>query len=406
MQITQEQRELLNSIDDCRELMLSRTKEVCSINSGSYNRSGLMETCDWFHSLFSPIIPSVSQVDLAPIREVDTRGNSTSYITSPCLVFEHNPKADFQIICTGHYDTVFPAHSSFKNVWEDGDKLRGPGVADMKGGLVVLWQTLKVFLSSRWSDQCGITVILSPDEEIGSPSSAAILAKYAQRANVGLTYEPAYEDGTFAGARKGSGNFQVVLRGVAAHAGRAFFEGKNALIAASKLAVMLSELSDEDTGVTINVGCIDGGGPVNVVPETAVVRFNVRVFEESQMAPIIQSIDNCMAQVNSETGCEVERFGSFNRPPKPMDKRQQPLFELLKDVGQALGQQVHWVPTGGCCEGNNLAAAGLPVVDTLGVRGANIHSDQEYAIIESFVERAKLSTMLLWTLCERKGVLC
>ena len=139
---------------------------------------------------------------------------------------------------------------------------------------------------------------------------------------------------------------------------------------------------------------------MNVVPELAIVRFNIRV-DQPEDTCVIDTIKELANGVAQDTGCTFDLHGHFNRPPKPMTDEQLEMFELLRSCGAELGLDVQWKPTGGCCEGNNLAAAGLLNIDTLGVRGGLIHSDDEFACLDSFVERAQLSALLITALAEK-----
>jgi len=298
-------------------------------------------------------------------------------------------------VLTGHYDTVYPRDSVFQTVVSRHDgALNGPGIADMKGGISVLLGALEAFETHPDRERLGWTALLSPDEEIGSPASAPLLAELGARGHLGLTYEPALADGRLAGARKGSGNFHVVVSGRAAHAGRAFAEGRNAVAGAAMLAAVLHALNGQRDEVTVNVARISGGGALNVVADSAVVRFNVRVPDRAAADWISAAIAEVVAAPPFE-GLTVALHGGFTRPPKPMDAAQSALFEAVRETGALLGQTIAWSPSGGVCEGNNLHAAGLPNVDTLGVRGGLIHSEQEFAWPDSFVERTQLSTLIL-----------
>jgi glutamate carboxypeptidase len=238
-------------------------------------------------------------------------------------------------------------------------------------------------------------VLLSPDEEVGSVASAPLLAELGKRAHLGMTYEPAMADGSLVDARKGSGNFSLHVRGRAAHAGRAFNEGRNAVIAAAQASLWLSELNGKRDGVTLNVGAIDGGGPVNVVPDNAVLRFNVRVPETQDAAWVEAEIRRVAAQLGAIEGLAAHLHGGFTRPPKPLNGPQQTMVSWTHAAGAVVGLNLKFSASGGVCEGNNLAAAGCPNIDTLGPVGGYIHSDQEFALIPSFAERAKLSFLLL-----------
>jgi glutamate carboxypeptidase len=221
------------------------------------------------------------------------------------------------------------------------------------------------------------------------------LAELGKRAHLGLTYEPALADGALVDARKGSGNFNVAIRGRAAHAGRAFADGRSAVLAAADAALAVNALNGKRDGVTFNVGAIDGGGPVNVVPERAVLRFNVRAPLPEDAVWVAAEIERVVAAIGQRDGISAHLHGGFTRPPKPLNAQQRTMVSWTKQAGAALGLDLKFAPSGGVCEGNNLAAAGCPNIDTLGPCGGGIHSDQEFALIPSFAERAKLSFLLL-----------
>ena len=180
---------------------------------------------------------------LSPSREVSADGRETSFDHPPSLAAVVRPDAPVQVILTGHYDTVYPETSAFQRVQtrEDG-ALHGPGIADMKGGISVMLAALAAFERHPDAQRVGYRVLLSPDEEIGSIASGPVLADFARRGHVGLTYEPALADGRLASARKGSGNFHIVIQGRAAHAGRAFADGRNAVIGAARIAEAAARL--------------------------------------------------------------------------------------------------------------------------------------------------------------------
>jgi glutamate carboxypeptidase len=226
-----------------------------------------------------------------------------------------------------------------------------------------------------------------------------LLAELGAFAHVGMTYEPALSDGTLVSARKGSGNFHVRVIGRAAHAGRDFASGRNAIIAAAGIARALDALNGRRDGVTVNVARIDGGAPLNMVPDVAVLRFNARIPDADAEAWLMAGIKEALAEGRGD-GLDAELHGGITRKPKPFVPAQQRLFEAVRDAGALIGQSLDWAPSGGVCEGNNLFAAGLPGIDTLGVRGGDIHSEREYAWGDSFGERAQLSALLLAKLAE------
>jgi glutamate carboxypeptidase len=143
----------------------------------------------------------------------------------------------------------------------------------------------------------------------------------------------------------------------------------------------------------VNPARIDGGGPNNVVPDSAVLRVNMRPFTPEDEERARSALDAAVAMVAAEHEVEVQVHGGFGRPPKPLDAKAEALFRLVQSCGADLGQQIGWRASGGVCDGNNIAACGVPVVDTMGVRGGAIHSSDEYLIVESLVERAQLSAL-------------
>ena len=200
---------------------------------------------------------------------------------------------------------------------------------------------------------------------------------------------------SIASARKGSGNYNVVVHGRAAHAGRDFDKGRNAIAACATFISALNALNGARAGVTINPGYVKGGGALNVVPDLAVFKFNVRTSQASDECWMHDELDLLMTRLNAREGLHCELSGGFTRPPKVVTTEIQRLMDYVGDCGQQLGLGLHFKPTGGCCDGNNLAAQGLANLDNMGVVGDRIHSDQEWMRVSSISERAKLSGLLL-----------
>lgn len=395
MRISNPDQAVLDHVAARGEAIIDRAVAWSNLNSGSRNAAGLAAVLDALEAEGRRLPASVERVPTRGSTTVGDDGAVRTEAHADALRITARPDAPIQIVLTGHYDTVYPADSRFQAVVTRADgALNGPGIADMKGGISVMLAALEAFETHPDRARLGWTVLLSPDEEIGSPASAPLLAELGARGHLGLTYEPALADGTLAGARKGSGNFHLIVTGRAAHAGRAFDEGRNAVAGAAMIAARLHALNGEREGVTVNVAKISGGGALNVVADNAVVRFNVRTPDRASADWITAEIDAIAAAPPFE-GLTLHLHGGFTRPPKPMDAAQTALFEAVRDAGALLGQDIAWKPSGGVCEGNNLHAAGLPNIDTLGVRGGDIHSEAEFAWPDSFVERAQLSALIL-----------
>lgn len=385
----------LERLDAAGEMLAQRTETWSAINSGSYELAGLKLMRAPLLDAVAVLPGEVSEVELAPSQRVRPDGEVVDIQHGASIRVRVRPEAPIQVALTGHYDTVFPAAHPFQKPWREGAMLRGPGTADMKGGIAVMLAALEAFEAIPGAKRVGYEVLLSPDEEIGSMASAPLLAELGARAHLGMTYEPALADGALVDARKGSGNFSLILKGRAAHVGRAFNDGRSAVLAAAEAALALNALNGKRDGVTFNVGAIDGGSAVNVVPDRAVLRFNIRAPDAEGAAWGEAEAHRITAAANARDGISAHLHGGITRPAKPLNAQQRMMVSWTHAAGVALGLDLKFQASGGVCEGNNLAAAGCPNIDTLGPCGGGLHSDQEFALLNTFSERAKLSLLLL-----------
>ena len=382
------------------EPMLDQVLAWSAVNSGSRNLGGLERMAELLADAFSALPGVLRLENPAPVESVDSAGKTIDIRHGRHLHLTVRPTAPVQLLFTGHMDTVFGADHAFQETrWLEDGVLNGPGVADMKGGLAVMLAALKSIEKSRVAESIGYEVVVNSDEEVGSPASAPLLARAAAGKRAALTYEPAaLPDGTLAGARPGSGNFSIVIHGRSAHAGRNPEDGRNALLAAADLALRLDRLKRD--GLTVNPSRIDGGGPTNVVPDLAILRVNLRPRTPQLEAEAKREIETLLATVAAERDVRIDLHGGFGRPPKPLTSDAEALFNLVKQAGADLGQSIAWQPSGGVCDGNNIAACGVPVVDTMGVRGGKIHSMEEFLIVDSLAECAALSALTILRLAE------
>jgi glutamate carboxypeptidase len=377
------------------EPMLDQVLAWVAVNSGSRNLAGLERMADLLADAFSALPGVLRLENPAPVENVDAAGRAVQVKHGRHLHLSVRPTAPVQLLLTGHMDTVFaPDHPFQQARWLEDGVLNGPGAADMKGGISVMLAALKSVEKSPAAERIGYEVVINSDEEVGSLASAPLLARAAKGKRAALTYEPAaLPDGTLAGARPGSGNFGIVVHGRSAHAGRNPKDGRNALLAAADLALRLDALRRD--GLTVNPSRIEGGSPSNVVPDLAILRVNLRPRTPEIEAAVKREIDTLVAAIAAERDVKIELRGEFGRPPKPMTPEAEALFELVRKAGADLGQDIGWKPSGGVCDGNNIAACGVPVVDTMGVRGGKIHSTEEFLITGSLAERASLSALTI-----------
>ena len=393
---TSEDEAVCERIAAAEKRMQERTLEWARINTGSWNRAGLDQLAPKLADAFSALDADVRLDTSPPFEKVNQKGHAEDFETGPIIRVSSRPEAPVQVIMSGHYDTVFP-EGTFTEITDLGEgRMNGPGLADMNGGLSVMLGALEAFEAGPMKEKIGYQIVITPDEEIGNFASSPALKQAAQSgAMIGMTYEPCMESGAMSGGRKGSAVFDVVLHGRSAHAGRSKEDGRSALEAAAHMVVDLEALNNRREGVSFNVGAIEGGGPVNIVPDLAIVRFGARAPDADAAQWATWEVERIFREAKARDGISGHLHGGFYRPPKPRNDAQQALFTAVAETGKALNLDLEFVDTGGVCEGNNIFAAGVPNVDTLGVMGGRIHSSEEYVVMSSFVERASLSALLL-----------
>lgn len=324
--------------------------------------------------------------------------SSTPPPTAVCDRFRQG--AALHVLLSGHLDTVHDPEGPFRSleVSPDGRTATGPGCVDMKGGLVIAVAALEAL------EECGVPVsyrfILNSDEETGSYHSESALRNAVKGCGVGLVFEPALPDGSLVLERPGSGQFMIETFGKSAHVGRDFTSGVSAVTALAHALVRVSEMPEPVRGQVISVGPLKGGPATNVVPDHAAAWGNVRFTTPAardELAAKLESIETVKA--GQLPRVVVRR--SFNRPPKPLTPQVQTLALAAKTAAEDLGQNLPFGVTGGVCDGNILQDAGLPTIDTLGVRGGGLHTPQEWIELASLVERCQLVAILLARLAER-----
>ncbi|HEX8876079.1 MAG TPA: M20/M25/M40 family metallo-hydrolase [Phycisphaerales bacterium] len=304
-------------------------------------------------------------------------------------------KGKCRVLVSGHVDTVHEPDSGFRSltIAPDGQTATGPGCVDMKGGLVIAVHALEALqeagVEASWS------FVLSTDEETGSFAADATLREEAARHDVGLALEPATPEGGLVVERPGSGQFMIEARGRAAHVGRDFKSGINAIAAVARTVAPIQDLARPDDGLIVNVGVIEGGTATNVVPERARAFGNIRCSTPEIGRRAMAEIEAIVGGVPVTPGGTLEFSSTLNRPAKPATPSVMVLAGLAKQAAEDLGQRLPFSKTGGVCEGNNLQDAGLPTIDTLGVRGGGLHTPTEWIELASLVERCQLLAVLI-----------
>jgi len=391
--------DLYRYIDTQHDALVSLLEKWANINSGSENIAGLSLMLSEIKNAFTPLNAEMHQIPLAPRTKIDARGTPVQIPTGQALHLKKHPTASVQIFLGGHYDTVYSATSPFQKVnMFDPQTMVGPGVADMKGGLIVMLTALQALERSPLAGKIGWEVLINPDEEVGSTSSEHLFTAAAERNHLGLIFEPTFPDGSLVSSRKGSANFTVVAHGKAAHVGRHFYAGRSAIVALARFIYNADALNDKDRGITINFGQIEGGEAPNIVPDFALCRLNVRMELAEDLALVKEVLQQLIEECSKDADLNLILYDNAARAPKPFDHESELLFKTLQDIGANLGLNLQCQPSGGVCDGNILVAAGLPTIDTLGAVGGNIHTSEEYIFLASLTERAKLVTGLLYQL--------
>lgn len=320
------------------------------------------------------------------------------------------------ILIACHIDTVFEPEGAFQELIVSQDRQRGvgPGVVDMKGGVLIAINALEALEDA--GAEVSWTLVLTSDEETGSYMSDHILAHEARQHKIGIVTEPALPGGELAIERMGSGQFQIEAHGRSAHVGRAFAEGISAVTALAEAIVKVGEMANPARGHILNIGPIVGANASNIVPDLARAWGNVR-YPSREIADEIGAMLDTLVLNPAPTPAEAAHHGeapdaeehalpqiivrqSLNRPAKPLTPEVEQLALAARGAAESLGQKLPFAKTGGVCDGNILQAAGLPTIDTLGVRGGGLHTTQEWIELASLVERSQLMAVLLHRLSE------
>lgn len=390
----------LNWLDSRGAVMEQLILELCNQNSGTLNVAGVQRVAEILAREFTATGGEIEWHSVQPYTTLDDSGKTLDQALGRMLVITKRPELRPRVLLCIHMDTVYDLHHPFQACRrQEGNRLNGPGVADAKGGAVVMLNALLALERSPAAEKIGWQVILNPDEELGSPGSSPRLQAAAELAQWGLLFEPSLPGGTLVSWRKGSGNFNFVVKGKSVHAGRDFSAGRNAVTAMCRLMNEIDRLN-VDPDVTLNVGRVSGGGALNIVPDLAIGRVNVRVRTVDQQHAVESQLANLVAAANRADGIQVNMMGTFTSPPKGLDPKTEALQALIERCGQELGQTIQWQGSGGASDGNKFAAAGLPNIDSLGPIGGEIHSDREFMQLDSLVPRAKLAARILQRLAE------
>lgn len=393
--LTADELALSQWLDGQEDDMVEMIERITNINSGSLNKSGVNEMADIFSRELQQLGFSISTLPGETIEMPSCPGSNYN-IDVADHVLASKAGNGTRLLLMGHLDTVFPLNSPFQTFRREGDMMYGPGVSDMKGGLVVMLYALKALNEFAHLQDKSITLLLNSDEEVGSLSSRKYLEQQALLHDYGLVYEPGT---SLVRQRKGLGQARFVITGKASHAGAAHEQGRSAIKELAYKIVEIERMTDYESGVTVNVGVVNGGEARNTIAPCAEALIDLRYPQAQQGLDAVAQFEDIFASVYSyavDSGeISTESWTNLHRPPKIPTPESDYLLQKTLSISKLLGQTIGVGDSGGGTDGSLTQAVGLPTLDSLGGSGSGAHSDREEGRISSLVERAKLSAILI-----------
>jgi glutamate carboxypeptidase len=299
-----------------------------------------------------------------------------------------------RILLLGHLDTVWPIGTLKTMPWrESGGKLHGPGVLDMKTGVVMALKAVELLLEaeSLSSTHREVLLLLTTDEETGSHASRGLIEALAITAGSVLVLEPA-QGLAYKTARKGTGNWRIEVEGVGAHAGVDFEKGRNAVRELARQIEIVSQWTELSRGLTVSVDVIGGGAKTNVIPASAWAEVDVRISKKSDGTRITRRFNSIRA---IDKGCKVKAIGGINRPPMERTRATVKLYEKARSLARELEIDLQEAATGGASDGNFTSALGVATLDGMGAVGAGAHASHEHVVISELAPRLAMLAGLI-----------
>ncbi len=356
---------------------LKNLETLVNVDCGSNTPDGLKVVTKFFEELYSDWIVEYHELNK----------------NNPVLVIKNRDVENFDFLFIGHNDTVFPEGTVAKRPFKiDGDIAMGPGVYDMKSGLLSMYEVAKEFKDSKLN----ICIIINTDEEISSLISRDLITEIGKKTKYALVFEPARKNGNMVSERKGLVKYEITFKGKAAHAGIAPQNGINAIVEASRWVLEISKLHNLEIGNSINVGIINGGFGVNTVPDKAFIKFEGRSHDIKHFDNIEKVLNNLKSNPYVD-GIEIEIKEIGYRPPLVLNELSKVLLNKFDIAKAELGVKADWEKTGGGSDANFLGVLGVGVLDGVGPIGGNSHEESEYLVISSIENRIEIIKKVLRT---------
>ena len=363
--------ELRANLDARTAQMLEHVKQFVNIESPSNEPEHLQRSADFLAKVMTEVLgkaPEIIASDKGP--HVHWKGSD-----------------DTKVLLVGHHDTVFPKGTvAMRGFSVDGDIARGPGIFDMKAGIIQL-----IYGLSEIRETCHAEILITSDEEIGSYASRALIEERAKATGNVLVFEPSGNGDALKIARKGVGTFRVDIAGRASHAGLEPEKGINALIELAAQVQKIVAIAQPEIGTTVTPTIATAGTTENVVPAAAQITVDVRVNVVSEKARVESAFDALQPTV---AGATISVSGLINRPPMH-ESSSATLYAVAQSVAQGIGiTDLQGIAVGGGSDGNFTAAIGVPTLDGLGACGGGAHADTEYIKVSKMGERAALAAAI------------
>ncbi len=361
---------------------LADLERIVNIDSGTFDRDGVNEAGNYLRSILTDLgfeITNHPNDELGDNFVATLRGSGTR-----------------RLMLLGHFDTVYPKGTTGERplTIRDG-KAYGPAVMDMKGGMILACYAMKILRDIGFDDFAEVTFVANADEEIGSPTSRALIESEASRMDAVFVFEPGRAAGGVLATRKGVGMFELEVNGVAAHAGASPQDGRSANLEMAHKIIALHGLNDFDVGSTVSANQMHGGERRNVIADYAHCAVDVRVPTQAEGDRITSAIEE-IAGRQAVPDTKTKLTGGINRPPMEKVPGTDALLDLSKSIVGDLGRDYQELTSGGGSDGNFTAAIGIPTLDGLGPEGQNAHNaENEYVVLDSIADRIALTTALL-----------
>lgn len=370
---------------------LADLEAIVNIDSGTYNRVGVNRVASYLSARFQALGFSTR---LDP---------QTEYGDNLVAEYAGNAPSGPRILLIGHMDTVFPdgeaARRPFAMREQDGARIAtGPGVLDMKSGLLIGMYGLHSLIVSEQARYRSLTFICNSDEEIGSPASKPLIQELARESDAVIVLEPGRALTTVVSSRRASGQYRIEVRGVAAHAGVEPHVGRNAILELAHQVQAVQALNSTIPGTSLNVGVIRGGERTNIVPDFAYCEIDVRASDQAGISALEAALHR-ITQRCVLAGTSISVSGNFRSQPFELTPRNIGLVRLAKEAGTELGLAIEDHSSGGASDANNTSCLDVATIDGLGAGGGLAHNPDEYVELDYLPTRIALLSNLVKHIC-------